>query len=253
MVGPLDEIVDDGDDEEEKEEDTGGGGAVDTLLDEAGGDEEEDPCGGGGEVDTLLEDSGSDDDDDGGGLETVEELTVFPLGERLKELLELVTVLNGCCVLEDTMDTDELTTPGPELGLKLELGLTVELGAVDPDVVEDATAGLLLCETPFVVEYGICGVVELVGGLTLEVGLPDGGPRDVVGEKLMLLGVVVTVVETGGGGPTVVEDTISLELEDVLIPVSLKTIGGAYGTFTTIADWPEASAPLLTVSMAYFR
>lgn len=227
-----------------------GGGAVDTLLDEAGaGDEKEDP-GGGGPVDTLL---GVGGDDGGGVLETVEELMGVALDDKLAELLELVMVLNCCCVLEDTMGTDELTPPDPELGLKLELGLTVEPGEVDPGVVEDTEGGLLLCGMPFVVEYGICRVVELVEGVTLEVGLPDEVLGEVVGEKLMLLRVVVIVVETGGGGPTVVEDTMPLELDGVLIPVSSKTMGGAYGTFTTMADWPEASAPLLTLSMSYFR
>ena len=74
---------------------------------------------------------------------------------------------------------------------------------------------------------------EPPGLLTLVVGLAGGGDGDVVGDAA-LFGVVV-IVDTGGGGPTVVDDCKALLSELGPLPPSLKTMLGAYGSLTTMA------------------
>ncbi len=85
------------------------------------------------------------------------------------------------------------------------------------------------------------GILDDVNGPALgEPGIPlvkvvgfiGGNEGDVVGEFTPF--GVVGIVETGGGGPTVVVDLTALEADD-MPPLSENTISGAYGTLTMIA------------------
>jgi hypothetical protein len=151
------------------------------------------------------------------GVTAGDELTGSGVGEEMAESLE-VDIVYGCCWPLETPLGDELAAP-PELD--------------NPTSVDDI-AGSLLCTPPLSLDGVFCCVVGESGGIMmLVVGLMGDCTGEVVGKPAP--SGVVDIVDAGGGGSTVADDSTALELGVGLLPVSEKTISGAYGSLTTIA------------------